>query len=642
MNPGETLAHRHYGRSTHHPDYPPSLGARLQGDGRCRFRVWAPKVQQIELHLPGREPPFLPMEPRERGYYELVVDGVRPGTRYAYRLDGTDLRPDPASHFQPEGVHKPSCVVDPRFAWTDQDWPGLPFSDYIIYELHVGTFTAEGTFDAVIPHLDELKDLGITAVEIMPVAQFPGDRNWGYDGACHFAVQNSYGGPDGLRRLVDACHTRGMAVILDVVYNHFGPEGNYTAQFGRYFNSRHRTPWGDSINFEGQGSDEVRRFFIENALYWITEHHIDALRLDAVHAIIDQSARPFLRELSSAIRLQGELVNRRVYSIAESNTNDPRLTLPAEAGGLGMDAQWSDDFHHCLHVQLTGETDGYYADFARFEQFAKAWREGFVFSGDYSAYRGRRHGADSRSLAPPRHVVCAQNHDQTGNRMLGERLSQIIGFEKLKLAAGLVLLSPYTPMLFMGEEYGETAPFLYFVSHGDPDLVQAVRRGRRDEFVSFDWKEEPPDPQSVESFRRSRLNHALRLEGSHRLLWEFHQALIRMRRTLPPLAVLSRDHISIFSESSQKLLAVRRHTTEQTAVCLFNLSDTEQTASVPVPAGVWTKELDSAEDRWNGPGSPLPERIESSGRATLRIGPHALAVYSRGSSEWTLVETAGP
>jgi maltooligosyltrehalose trehalohydrolase len=376
------------------------------------------------------------MEHEERGYHAAILDDVEPGSFYLYRLDGEKERPDPASRFQPGGVHAPSQVVDPEFAWEDSCWHGVPLKDYIIYEIHIGTFSAEGTFEAVIPRLDELKNLGLTALELMPVNQFPGDRNWGYDGVHPFAVQNSYGGPDGLKTLVNACHARGLAVVLDVVYNHLGPEGNCFHDFGPYFTRRYRTPWGDAINFDGPNSDEVCRFFIENALYWVSEFHFDALRIDPVHAILDFSAYPFLQELGRAVHEAAEQLDRKIYLIAESDLNDPRLVSHPEAGGYGLDAQWNDDFHHTLHTLLTGERTGYYQDFGQIRHLVKAFRDGFVNSGGYSSYRKRRHGNSSKHIPAHRFVVFSQNHDQVGNRMHGERLSRLVSFEALKLAAG--------------------------------------------------------------------------------------------------------------------------------------------------------------------------------------------------------------
>jgi maltooligosyltrehalose trehalohydrolase len=376
---------------------------------------------------------IVPLEKEDRGYHQGIIEDVEPGSLYVYRLDEGKQCPDPASRSQPQGVHGPSQVVDPHFPWEDRHWFGLPLEDYIIYELHVGSFTPEGTFEAIMSHLEELKDLGVTAVELMPVAQFPGSRNWGYDGVFPFAVQHSYGGPEGLRRLVDACHQHGLAVVLDVVYNHLGPEGNYLANFGPYFTQRYRTPWGAAINFDGPHSDEVKWFFIENALYWITEFHIDALRLDALHAILDLSAQPFLEELATAVHDEAERRGRRVYLIAESDLNDTKLIRSRELGGYGLDGQWNDDFHHALHTLLTGESSGYYQDFGKVGDLAKAFTEGYVYSGQYSAYRRRQHGNSSKLLPAPKFVVCAQNHDQVGNRMFGERLTQMVSFDALKL-----------------------------------------------------------------------------------------------------------------------------------------------------------------------------------------------------------------
>ncbi|HUG89210.1 MAG TPA: malto-oligosyltrehalose trehalohydrolase [Planctomycetaceae bacterium] len=616
-------------RGNAHPLYPPSLGAIPLDEGRCSFCVWAPNAERVELHLTAPEERTLVMHPAPRGYFHRIVEGVAAGARYLFRLDGDRARPDPASRSQPDGVHQPSEIVSPAFGWTDHTWPGLPLDKYITYELHVGTFTPGGTFDSAIERLDDLADLGVTAIELMPVAQFPGTRNWGYDGVYPSAAQNSYGGPDGLRRFVDACHGRGLAVVLDVVYNHLGPEGNYLSEFGHYFTQRHRTPWGAALNFDGPWSDEVRRYFIESALYWIRDCHIDALRLDAVHAIFDQSARPFLQELADAVRLQGEIVNRRTYTIAESNLNDPRMVSPKELGGHGIDAQWVDDLHHALHTALTGERTGYYEDFRGFSDLAESWREGFVFCGQYSRYRGRRHGVPARSLAARRFVIAAQNHDQVGNRMLGERLAALVSFEQLKVAAGVVLLSPYLPLLFMGEEYGEPAPFQFFTSHGDPGLVEAVRRGRKEEFATFRWEGEPPDPQDENTYHRCRLNWQLRHEGRHATLFRLHQTLIELRKSHPALALLSRDHMQTFVFEKPKILASHRWTVDRGVFVVFHLGESAAPLSAPLPAGRWEKIIDTADARWDGPGSSLPAELESSGEVPLTAAPHSFVLYSR-------------
>ena len=391
----------------------------------------------------------------------------------------------------------------------------------------------------------------------MPVAQFPGGRNWGYDGVFPFAVQNSYGGPEGLKRLIKACHQRGLAVVLDVVYNHLGPEGNYLAAYGPYFTQRYRTPWGPALNFDGPDSDEVRRFFIDNALYWASEYHIDALRLDALHAIVDLSPQPFVAELAETVHRARERWNRKFYLMAESDLNDVRLVRSPDLGGYGLDAHWNDDFHHALHTVLTGEQTGYYSDFGRLEQLAKAWREGFIYSGEYSPYRRRRHGSSSRDVAAERLVVFAQNHDQVGNRLGGERLSQLVSFEALKLAAGAVLLSPFLPLLFMGEEYGEVAPFGYFVSHSDPALIEAVRQGRQEEFAAFGWPGEPPDPLDEATFLRAKLDHRLRREGKNKVLLEFYRELLGLRRELSVLTDLGRRDRDVQGYEREKVLWVR-------------------------------------------------------------------------------------
>jgi maltooligosyltrehalose trehalohydrolase len=604
------------------------LGATYLGDGRCQFLVWAPLASRVEVHLVSPEERIFPLARDAQGYHGATSEGVAPGYRYLYHLDAERERPDPASRFQPQGVYGPSQVVDPSFPWGDRGWSGLPLEEYIIYELHVGTFSGEGTFEAVIPHLDELKALGVTAVELMPVAQFPGERNWGYDGACLFAVQDSYGGPEGLRRLVNACHRQGLAVVLDVVYNHFGPEGNYLADFGPYFTGRYQTPWGAALNFDGPFSDEVRRFFIENASYWLTEFHIDALRLDALHSILDISSYPFIAELAARFHEQAAKLKRRAYLIGESAANDARLIRAPERGGYGLDAQWNDDFHHALHVLLTGEQDGYYQDFGGLEQLAKAFREGFVYSGQYSQYRKRRHGVASGDIPAYRFVVFAQNHDQVGNRINGERLSQLVSFEGLKLAAGIVLLSPFLPLLFMGEEYGEKAPFPYFVSHSEPALIEAVRRGRREEFASFQWSGEIADPQDEATFLSARLDRSLRGEGWHGTLLEFYKELIRLRRETPALARLSKSTMEVRG-LEDGLLLVRRWSEGSQAVLLFNLSREPGPVVVPMPPGRWHKRLDSAEERWRGGGSTIPEQLSIKTEANLTLNPWSLVLFSK-------------
>lgn len=613
------------------------LGATYLGDNRCCFRVWAPNAQRVELHLfPDGAPDrsshdqFIQMISQSKGYHEVTVNDVTPGARYMFRLDGDQEYPDPASRFQPEGVHEPSQVVEARFEWQDHLWTGLPLSKYIIYELHVGSFTGEGTFEAVIPHLDMLVELGVTAVEIMPVAQFPGSRNWGYDGAYPYAVQNSYGGPVGLKRLVDACHQAGLAVILDVVYNHMGPEGGYLGNFGPYFTERYQTGWGSAINYDGPHSDEVRHFFIQNALYWLTEFHFDALRLDAVHSIFDPLAQPFVQELAETVERQGLRLGRRTYLIAESALNNPRLIQPPERGGYGLDAQWNDDFHHAFEARLIGDRSRYSCAFGSLQDIVRACSEGYVYTGQYSALRQRRHGRPPELAEGYRFVIFLQNHDQVGNRPQGSRLHHMISLDEYKVAVSLMLLSPFTPLLFMGEEYGETAPFYYFVSFSDPALVKAVQEGRQQEMAElYGWEGELYDPQAESTLRASRLNHHLRREGEHRVLFDFYKELIRLRRELPALASLNLAATAATAWEREQALVLRRWRGEHEAYLICSFNREEVTLSLPLPSGRWRKRLDSALPAWLGQGQASPEVLESDGEVQFRLSPNSCSLWVR-------------
>ncbi len=504
-----------------------SYGATPTNSG-TDFRVWAPHAKLVQLRLQRGE--LLNMPPESPGVFSTSAQ-VGPGERYSYILDQGRPVPDPVSRFLPEGVHGPTEIVDPAaFNWTDAGWRGIARDEYVLYELHVGTFTPQGTFDAIMDRLDYLKQLGITAVELMPVAAFPGRRNWGYDGASLYAVQASYGGPDGLKRLVDRAHRIGLAVLLDVVYNHLGPEGNYLRLFGPYFTDRHSTPWGEGVNFDGPDSAPVRRYFIDNALYWIREYHLDGLRLDAIQYIRDDSPRHIVADINSEVQSLARELGRQVCVIAETDANDPQIVResdtesytkgvphPSPSGegasneGWGLCALWSDDFHHALHTALTGENKGYYQDFGRREQIVRALNEGFVFQGEYFKYWNAPRGAPPTYVPLPAHVICIQNHDQIGNRALGERLNHLVPKGAFKLASALLLLAPHTPLLFMGQEYGDQAPFQFFTDFGDPELQQAVSKGRRNEFKVFNWNE-VPDPQDPETFERSKLDWDLALE----------------------------------------------------------------------------------------------------------------------------------
>jgi maltooligosyltrehalose trehalohydrolase len=570
------------------------------------------------------------MESEERGYFRLVRPAVPEGQRYAYRLDGGPERPDPASLWQPDGVHAPSAVFRPGdFRWSDAGWKGLPREDLVFYELHVGAFTPEGTFDAVIPRLESLRRLGVTAVELMPVAQFPGGRNWGYDGVHPYAVQNSYGGPHGLRRLVDACHAAGLAIFLDVVYNHLGPEGNYLAEFGPYFTDRYRTPWGQALNFDGAGSDAVRDFVVDNARMWVAEYHVDGLRLDAVHALFDAGPRHILRAVGEAVAEAGRRLGRKAYVVAESDLNDVRLLLSPERGGHGLDAQWSDDFHHAVHAYLTGERQGYYQDFGPAADLARVLREPFLYAGTYSRARDRRHGASAGGLGGDRFVVSIQNHDQVGNRARGDRLGTLLRPPARRLAASLLLLSPHLPLLFMGEEYGEDNPFPFFCSFGDPGLIEAVRSGRREEFAAFAWQGEVPDPQDEATFRAARLSWSWEADSVRAGLRRLYGDLLAARQACPAL----RD----FTARAARLLPVgvlelirgdREGQPGRTLRAYFNLGDRPQPLSAPGDA---ERVLFSSEAGTYGGARGALERIaELLPHECVAFGPAAWPAITRG------------
>lgn len=603
-------------------------GAHLRDDGKCSFRLWAPRAKSVEVHLVEPSDRVVPLKAAELGYYHAEVSDVAAGARYFYRLDGKKEWPDPASRYQPDGVHGPTEIPDLEFRWSEGGWLGLPLRDLIIYELHVGTFSQAGTFDGVVPRLEELCDLGINAIELMPVAQFPGGRNWGYDGVYPFAVQNSYGGPQGLKRLVDACHRAGLAVVLDVVYNHLGPEGNYLGNFAPYFTDTYRTPWGPALNFDGPHSDEVRKYFIANALYWQSEFRIDALRLDAVHEIRDFSTVPLLEELAVEVRCREESTNRPFHLIAESSLNNSRFILPRNLGGYGLDAQWSDDFHHSLHVLLTGEQQGYYGDYDGLASLGKAMQEGQTYSGEYSVYRHRRQGSSTRLNRSDQFVVCAQNHDQIGNRVRGDRLTDLVSFESLKLAASVVLLSPYVPLLFMGEEYGETAPFQYFISHSDSGVIEATRKGRRAEFAAFDWKGEVPDPQDEATFLRAQVDPNLAAGGNHKILRNFYRELISLRKKLPALTEVEKEALEVRAYGEENVLLVRSRMSEE-VLRVFHFGKERVSVELTIPAGHWKKRLDSSRECWGGRGSLVPESFESRGSVRLELPERSALLLER-------------
>jgi maltooligosyltrehalose trehalohydrolase len=620
----------------HHPTTLP-LGATRHADGRTSFLVWAPRATRVELvrPTPPGEPaaPAVELTPAGGGYHAVVVDDAPPGTRYRYRLHrdgGAPVeRPDPASRWQPDGLHGPSAVPAPAegFAWTDDAWRCPPLGEHVLYELHVGTFTPEGTFDAAAGRLADLAELGVTAIELMPVAQVPGDRNWGYDGVLPYAVQHSYGGPDGLRGLVDAAHAAGVAVVLDVVHNHVGPEGNHLADFGPYFTDRYATPWGEAVNVDGEDSDPVRRFLVDNAVRWIDEFHLDGLRLDAVHAIQDASATHLLEELATAVHDAADRAGRRALLIAESDLQDPRLVRSPAVGGYGLDAQWLDDVHHAVHVAATGERDGYYVDYTGLDDLARSLRDRFAYAGRYSPYRRRTVGRPARDVPYERFVVCSQNHDQVGNRMLGERLSALVDRETEKATAAAVLLSPFTPMLFMGQEYGETAPFQYFVSHTEEWLVEAVRTGRREEFAAFGWEGDVPDAQDPATFHRSTLDWSLRDHPDHRPLLDLHRELLALRRRHPAIAGPDAGEATP-SRHGAEALAWHRRAVDHEVVVVVNPGDAPVEVALARP-GPWRVVLDTADERFAGPGADDDPTWGGPDGLAGTIGPRRVVVLDR-------------
>jgi maltooligosyltrehalose trehalohydrolase len=581
-------------------------------------------------------PATLPLKREADGVFSGFEPGIGAGAEYLFELEGGQCRPDPVSRSQPHGVHEASQVVDSdSFAWTDQDWKGLPLEDYVIYELHTGTFTAAGTFDGVAQRLPYLRDLGITAVELMPVATFPGARNWSYDGVYLYAPHPSYGGAEGLKRLVDACHREGLAVVLDVVYNHVGPEGNYLGEYAPYFTERYRTPWGRAINFDGPNSDGVRRFFVDNALYWLTEYHVDALRLDAIHGIFDFGARHLLREMADSFHRQAFALGRRAWLIAESDLNDTRVIDAPEIGGHGLDAQWNDDFHHSLHVLLTGKRHGYFADFGRVEDLRKSLVEGYVYDGWYSPYRERRHGISSVANPGRQFVIFNQNHDQIANAEAGTRLSGLAGPEQQKLASMILMCAPNLPMLFMGEEFGAATPFDYFTSFTDPALASAVSEGRRREYEPFFRARAFPEPQAVETFQRARLEWEKTTHSPHRELLDFHRVLISLRTKTLCLANCRKDLTRVeFSEADRWLTIERGDPSAAAAFVFCNLSREPRDIPVPEKARGASLLLFSGAPRFGGAldTDPIPTILEPS-RAGVSLPPFTAALYLRSAKQ---------
>ena len=555
----------------------PSLGAWPTSQG-THFRVWAPTAKNVQVVLEGagKSAPH-PLAKSPNGTFSALVPGVGAGDRYRYLLDGKGSFPDPASRFQPEGVHGPSEVVDAtKFGWTDSNWTGIGLDELVIYELHVGTFTPAGTFAAVIDHLQELAALGVTAIELMPVADFSGQRNWGYDGVALFAPARCYGQPDDLRRLVDSAHRAGLAVLLDVVYNHLGPDGNYLAAFSPYyFSKRHRTTWGTGLNLDGEHSEPVRNFFIQNALHWIHEYHLDGLRLDATHALEDKSSRHFLAELSASVH--SSLSGRKVLVIAEDHRNLAAMVKPQAEDGWSLDAVWTDDFHHQIRRLLAGDHESYYRDFTgTMTDLATTIRQGWFYCGQHSINFNAPRGTDPTGIPPRRFVYCLQNHDQVGNRAMGDRLHHQIDPAAFRAATVLLLCSPATPLLFMGQEWAASTPFLFFTDH-KKELGRRVTEGRRKEFESFSAFSDPktreriPDPQAVPTFQASKLNWAERDEEPHALVYRLYQVLLRFRRTEPALVTSETGCFEVTAINESALLLARHAASGPTVLIIVQL-----------------------------------------------------------------------
>lgn len=602
------------------------IGANYGKNNGCEFSVWAPLVKKISLKLLTPSERLVPMERDSHGYWKAHVNSCPPGTFYYYHLEGERDRPDPGSFYQPDGVHRASQVIDHHsYKWQDKEWQGIDKREMIIYELHIGTFTDEGTFLSAIQRLDDLRELGINAIEIMPVAQFPGERNWGYDGVYPFAVQNSYGGPDGLKGFVNECHKRGIAVILDVVYNHLGPEGNYIWDFGPYFTDKYKSPWGQAINFDGVHNQGVRNYFIENALYWFDYYHCDALRLDAIHGIYDNSESPFLLELSESVKGFSKRQGRTYILMAESDLNDANAARHADKGGLDLDVLWCDDFHHAMHTLLAGEDGGYYVDYGSVDYLVKSLMEGFVYSGEYSKFRKQNHGNSSKDLSADSFIVFSQNHDQVGNRVHGDRIASLVSFEAQKLAAGIILLSPFIPLLFMGEEYGETKPFYYFTSHSDTNLIESIREGRKKEFEEFQWKDEPADPQMEETFIKSILDWKKRVTGDHKTLLNYYSELIHLRKNIAALSNLDKESMTVWGDDESKVIIVERWHGKSRVLIIINMNSSDESIKAINYDHKWRKIFDSSDKKWNGPGTLLKDSINGNNEVVMRA--QSLALY---------------
>jgi maltooligosyltrehalose trehalohydrolase len=602
-----------------------SAGINFNEEGKADIIVWAPLAEKVEVVLMAGENTShgsIPLIKKQYGYWRAITDQIKPGSAYKISVDGKQAFPDPASLSQPSGVHDESVAIDlNNFKWTDSNWRNPALHQYIIYELHTGTFTPQHNFEGIKNKLSYLAELGITAIEIMPVGQFAGSRNWGYDGVYPFAVQDSYGGAAALQDLVNACHEKGIAVILDVIYNHIGPEGNYLSQFGPYFTDKYNTPWGKALNFDDAWCDGVREYFIDNALMWFRDFHIDALRMDAVHAIKDLSPVHLIKAIRQKTNELSAITSRSYYLITEMDLNDPLYIDPIEKGGYGADGQWVDEFHHALRVSSGQNREGYYTDFNGIGHLAKSYRDAYVYDGQFSEHRKKFFGAKTNNLGD-QFVVFSQNHDHTGNRMMGERTSTLVSFEMCKLMAAAVMVSPYLPMLFMGEEWAEPNPFLFFISHTDKELAAIVNKGRKEEFSTFNWAGEPPDPRLEDTFNQSMLQWELLNKQPHRQMLDYYKKLIQLRKSKNALNSADRKKIIVEEDEEMKTISLFRWDGDQKIICLMNFSNKE--LSLEIKEGSWMKILDSASPEYNGPVDSM-DNIHGPGSITLQ--PESILIY---------------
>lgn len=608
------------------------FGARVAKNDRVAFKVWAPRASSVEVEIVGSPGRTKRLERTDGETFVGEISELGAGADYHFVLNGESRRPDPMSRFQPHGVHGASRIVDPAaFGWRDSAWRGCRLENQVLYELHVGTFTSGGTFESMIERLPHLKELGVTSIELMPVAQFPGARNWGYDGVHLFAPQSTYGGPNGLKTLVDACHRLGLGVVLDVVYNHLGPEGNYLSEFAPFFTDRYRTPWGDAINVDDAGSDGVRRHLIENALYWLTEYHIDGLRLDAIDRIVDCSARHILEELATAFHARSAELGRDAFLIAESDLNDARVIGSKTTGGYGFDAQWSDDFHHAVRTVMTKDTHGYFQDFGRVEDIERAFSRGYVYDGRYSSHRDRRHGGSFGACSGSQLVVYNQTHDQVANSSGGARIASLLSPPEQRIAAALVFVSPNTPMLFMGEEYGETAPFHYFIDHDDADLRQAVVRGRQKEHQVFHAKRGFADPSVEATFKEATLDWSCLDKEPHLETLALYRDLIALRQKMPALASARVDLVRTASSEAGWLVIERADPAHGDVLVVCNFS--KESAAIPfaLPAGHYDVVFSTDQARYGGTeASPSGSIVAAASTTTLACPARTLQIYLRG------------